>query len=84
MAFASIHVPNFMVQAVVSAEPELRGRVVTLVDGVAPLCVVVALNEAARAAGIQLGMSESQDEEFCNCSGYCRATFVVWLRRKHC
>jgi protein ImuB len=64
MAFASIHVPNFMVQAVVSAEPELRGRAVTLVDGVPPLCVVVALNESARAAGIQLGMSESQAEEF--------------------
>jgi len=65
MAFASIHVPNFMVQAVVSAEPELRGCAVALVDGVPPLCVVVALNETARMAGIQLGMSESQAEEFC-------------------
>jgi protein ImuB len=64
MAFASIHVPNFMVQAVVSADPELRGCAVTLVDGVPPLCVVVALNEAARLAGIQLGMSESQAGEF--------------------
>ncbi len=64
MAFASIHVPNFMVQAVVSAEPELRSRAVTLVDGIPPLCVVVALNETARVAGIQLGMSESQAEEF--------------------
>ena len=64
MAFASIHAPNFMVQAVVSAEPELRGRAVTLVDGIPPLCVVVALNEAARVTGIQLGMSESQAEEF--------------------
>nr|HEV7952983.1 hypothetical protein [Candidatus Acidoferrales bacterium] len=64
MAFASIHVPNFMVQAVVSAEPELRGRAVTLVDGVPPLCVVVALNEVAQMAGIQLGMSESQAAEF--------------------
>jgi protein ImuB len=64
MAFASIHVPNFMVQAVVSAEPELRGHAVALVDGISPLCVVVALNEAAQVAGIQLGMSESQAEEF--------------------
>lgn len=64
MAFASIHVPNFMAQAVASAEPELRGQAVALVDGVSPLCVVVALNEGARAAGIQLGMSESQAEEF--------------------
>lgn len=64
MAFASIHVPNFMVQAVVSAEPELRGRAVALVDGISPLCVVVALNESARITGIQLGMAESQAEEF--------------------
>jgi protein ImuB len=66
MAFASIHVPNFMVQAVVSAELELRGRAVALVDGVPPLCVVVAVNEAGWLAGIQLGMSESQTEEFCD------------------
>jgi protein ImuB len=71
MAFASIHVPNFMVQAVVSAGLELRGRAVALVDGISPLCVVVALNEVAyrsstnNGAGIQLGMSESQAEEFC-------------------
>ena len=64
MAFASIHVSNFMVQAVVSAEPELHGRAVALVDGISPLCVVVALNESARLAGIQLGMSESQATEF--------------------
>jgi len=53
-----------MVQAVVSSEPELRGCAVALVDGIPPLCVVVALNEAARVTGIQLGMSESQAEEF--------------------
>ena len=64
MAFASIHVPNFMLQAVVSADPELRGCAVTLVDGIPPLCVVVALNELARLAGVQLGMSESQATEF--------------------
>src|ERR1700733_5898305 len=64
MALASIHAPNFMVQAVVSSEPELRGCAVALVDGIPPLCVVVALNEAARVTGIQLGMSESQAEEF--------------------
>jgi protein ImuB len=64
MAFASIHVPNFMVQAVVSAELELRGRAMALVDGIPPLCIVVALNETARVAGIQLGMAESQAEEF--------------------
>lgn len=64
MAFASIHVPNFIMQAVVSAEPDLRGCPAALVDGIPPLCVVVALNEWAREAGVRLGMSESQATEF--------------------
>ena len=33
MAFASIFVPNFMVQAVVRSEPGLRDRALALVDG---------------------------------------------------
>ncbi|MFZ3214533.1 MAG: DNA polymerase Y family protein [Candidatus Acidiferrales bacterium] len=60
MAFASIHVPNFMVQAVVRAEVELRDRAVALVDGSAPLVSVVAANEAAWRAGIQWGMAQAQ------------------------
>jgi protein ImuB len=66
MAFAAIHVANFMVQAVLRAEVELRdnvelsGKAVALVDGTAPLIHVVAANDAAWRAGIQLGMAQTQ------------------------
>jgi protein ImuB len=64
MAFASIHVPNFPVQAVVRAEPRLRNRAVALVDGTPPIWNVVAANEVALLAGIELGMSKSQAAHF--------------------
>jgi nucleotidyltransferase/DNA polymerase involved in DNA repair len=60
MAFAAIHVANFMVQAVLRAEVELREKAVALVDGTAPQVHVVAANDAAWRAGIQLGMAETQ------------------------
>jgi protein ImuB len=72
MAFAAIHVANFMVQAVLRAEGELRDEVevrdkvevrekaVALVDGTAPLINVVAANDAAWRAGIQLEMAQTQ------------------------
>src|SRR6202451_2012048 len=65
MAFASIHVPNFLVQAVMRAEPTLRARAVALVDGTPPIWNVVAANEAALQAGIELGMAKSQTPQFC-------------------
>src|SRR5579863_4693342 len=66
MAFAAIHVANFMVQAVLRAEGELRNnaeqreKAMALVDGTAPLINVVAANDAAWRAGIQLGMAQTQ------------------------
>jgi protein ImuB len=60
MAFAAIHVANFMVQAVLRAEVELRDRPLALVDGTAPQIHVVAANDAAWHAGIQMGMVETQ------------------------
>jgi protein ImuB len=72
MAFAAIHVANFMMQAVLRAEGELRDEVevrdkvevrekaVALVEGTAPLIHVVAANDAAWRAGIQLGMAQTQ------------------------
>ncbi|MFZ0519971.1 MAG: hypothetical protein WAL95_03045 [Candidatus Acidiferrales bacterium] len=62
MAFASIHVPNFMVQAVLRGEVLLRERGIALVDGTPPLVHVVAADEAALRAGIQLGMAKLQAE----------------------
>src|SRR6204780_925676 len=64
MAFASIHVPNFPVQAVVRAEPSLRNQAVALVDGIPPIWNVVAANETALLAGIELGMAKSQAAQF--------------------
>src|SRR5271168_2390035 len=60
MAFAAIHAANFMVQAVLRAEAELREKAVALVDGTAPLIHVVAANDAAWRAGIQPGMAQTQ------------------------
>src|ERR1700730_13546951 len=65
MAFASIYVPNFMVQTIVRAEPDLRDRAVALVDGCPPLWKIVAANEAALHEGIELGMGGSQAQQFC-------------------
>jgi protein ImuB len=64
MAFASIYVPDFMVQSVVRAEPALRGRAVALIEGAPPLSSVVAANEAAWLAGIELGMNKLQATDF--------------------
>src|ERR1700686_3421178 len=64
MAFASIYVPNFMVQTIVRVEPDLRDRAVALVDGNPPLWKIVAANEAALRAGIELGMGGSQATQF--------------------
>ena len=65
MAFVSVYVPNFMVQAVIRAESDLRDRAVALVDGNPPLWKIVAANEAALQARIQLGMGGSQAAQFC-------------------
>lgn len=64
MAFASIFVVNFMVQAVVRAEPELRERALALVEGAPPLCHVVAVNEGAARMGVEMGMTKANAEQF--------------------
>jgi protein ImuB len=64
MAFASIFVPQFMVQAVMRAEPHLRTGALALVDGTPPLVRVIAANDSAWRAGIQMGMAKSQVAQF--------------------
>ncbi len=66
MAFASIHVPAFPIQAVVRSEPSLRNRAIALVDGASPIWNVIAANDLALRAGIQLGMTKSQAAQFCD------------------
>jgi protein ImuB len=64
MRFASIFVPNFMLQAVLRTEPALRECALALVDGNPPLCSVVAINEKAARAGVELGMTKMNAAQF--------------------
>lgn len=64
MAFASIYVSEFSVQAVIRAEPDLRGHAVALMEGNPPLCRIAAANLSALRAGIELGMTKSQAADF--------------------
>src|SRR5580704_4030061 len=66
MAFASIHIPGFLIQALTRTDPALRQRAIALVDGTPPLWKVIAANEAALRAGIQIGMAKSQATQFCD------------------
>jgi protein ImuB len=76
MAFASIYVPNFTVQAAVRAEPALKGCPIAILDGTPPLETVVAANRAACKKGLRQGMSKSQAEQFC-------AVQICWRRETH-
>lgn len=64
MAFASIFVPDFSIQAVVRAEPGVRECAIALIDGSPPLEKVAAINQAAAQAGLDLGMTKSQAAQF--------------------
>ncbi|HXY51534.1 MAG TPA: DNA polymerase Y family protein [Terriglobales bacterium] len=62
MAFACIFVPDFPVEAVLRAEPELRARAVAVLEGKPPLQKIFAVNEKARRTGIEPGMTKIQVE----------------------
>ena len=62
MPFACIFVPDFPVEALLRAEPELRSQHVAALEGNAPLQKVFAVNEKARCAGIFPGMTKLQVE----------------------
>ena len=64
MSFAAIHIPDFIVQALVRGELALRERAVTIVEGTPPLWSVVAANPRAVQVGIELGMAKSQAAQF--------------------
>jgi protein ImuB len=61
-AFACIFVPDFPVEALLRAEPELRSQAVAVLQGKAPLQKVLAVNEKARHAGVEPGMTRLQLE----------------------
>src|SRR3989442_2042377 len=60
MPFACIFVPDFPVEALLRAEPELRSQAVAVLDGNSPLQKVFAVNEKARRAGVEPGMTKLQ------------------------
>src|SRR5216684_647351 len=72
MSFACIFVPDFPVEALLRAEPELRSQAVAVLDGNSPLQKVFAVNEKARRAGVEPGMTKLQVEA---CNG------LVWRAR---
>jgi len=63
MAFASIFVPNFLLQSVVRAEPTFRKSGLALIDGNPPLSTVVAIDETAAQKGIEIGMTKTDAEQ---------------------
>ena len=64
MPFACIFVPDFPAEAILRAEPELRSQAVAVLEGKPPLQKVFAINEKARRAGIEPGMTKLQIEPF--------------------
>ena len=64
MAFAAIHIPHFPVQAATQSEPHLRGAAIALVDRTPPAGNIVAANELAFRAGVELGMARTLAEQF--------------------
>jgi protein ImuB len=66
MPFACIFVPDFPVEALLRAEPELRLQALAVLEGKAPLQKIFAVNENARRAGVSSGMTKLQVE---TCTG---------------
>ena len=66
MPFACIFVPDFPVEALLRAEPELRTQAWVVLEGKAPLQKVFAVNENARRSGVNPEMTKLQVE---TCAG---------------
>jgi protein ImuB len=60
--FACIFIPDFSAEAIIRFEPELRARCVAVLSGRSPLEKVVAVNERARQAGVEIGATRAQLE----------------------
>ncbi len=60
--FAAIYIPDFPVEAIVRAAPELREQAVAVVEGAPPRVYVVAMNEKAEQAGVEPGITKMEAE----------------------
>lgn len=74
MAFASIFVPDFPVAALLRLEPELRSRAVVVLEGKLPLQKILALNDNARRAGLEIDMTRLQAEAWPDLVLRCRSS----------
>ena len=59
MPYACIFIPDFPAQAIVRAEPELKGCALVVLDGRLPMQRPIAMSEAARRQGIQPEMPKT-------------------------
>jgi protein ImuB len=66
--FACIYIPDFPAEAIVRAQPWLRERAVSVLEGKPPLVRVIALNEKARLLGMEVGMTKLQAAIFAGTS----------------
>jgi hypothetical protein len=64
MSFAAIFVPNFMFQAIVRCERELRIQPVAVIEGLPPTYRVIAFNRLAENLGVTTGMTKANAEQF--------------------
>ena len=64
--FACVFIPDFPAQALIRIEPELRSRPLVVLSGRPPLEKVMALNENARQAGVEVGTTKVQLEAWEN------------------
>jgi protein ImuB len=62
--YAVIHPPNFPMQTATDERPELRKRPFVVLDGEPLGETVFAANKAARALGVEVGMTRLQSESF--------------------
>ena len=58
--FATIYLPDFLLQAAMRHQPELSGKPVALIDDQEKKAVIIQLNPAAEKAGVRIGMTPSQ------------------------
>ena len=62
MPFAIIFVPDCSLQALFIKQPELRTKPIFLIDGIPPLLKVMAANEQAPKAGVEIDLMKAQAE----------------------
>ncbi len=58
--FVTIYLPNFYLQAATRHQPELRTKLVAMIEEQDRKPVIIQLNDAAEEAGIRKGMTPSQ------------------------